>query len=91
MGLTALRFISSGFFLTAATAAALSQLPADRVRIGSGMLNLAQNGLGGTVGLALGTTFLQHRLALRDAQDPLAQQASVAAYQDSFMLLTVLG
>ena len=57
MGLTALRFVGSGFFLTAATAAALSQLPSNQVRMGSGLLNLAQNGLGGAVGLALGTTF----------------------------------
>jgi EmrB/QacA subfamily drug resistance transporter len=121
MWLTALRFVGSGFFLTAATAAALSQLPPDKVRIGSGLLNLAQNGLGGTLGLAVGTTFLQYRLTVQrglfeqpllsgagwgeglassqgggaqvaeQVQFHLSQQASVVAYQDCFILLTVLG
>jgi MFS family permease len=97
MCLTAVRFIGSGSFLTAGTAAALSQLPPEKVRIGSGLLNLAQNGLGGTLGLAIGTTFLQYRLTVQDAQveamapDHLSQQAAVAAYQDCFVLLTILG
>jgi hypothetical protein len=97
MFLTAVRFIGSGAFLTAATAAALSQLPPEKVRVGSGLLNLAQNGLGGTLGLAMGTTFLQYRMTMREAQmqamapHQLGQQAAVAAYQDSFLLLTVLG
>jgi DHA2 family multidrug resistance protein len=97
MFLTAVRFIGSGAFLTAGTAAALSQLPPEKVRIGSGLLNLAQNGLGGTLGLAIGTTFLQYRMTMREAQmqamapHQLDQQAAVAAYQDSFLLLTVLG
>jgi DHA2 family multidrug resistance protein len=97
MCLTAVRFIGSGSFLTAGTAAALSQLPPEKVRIGSGLLNLAQNGLGGTLGLAIGTTFLQYRLTAQEAQveamapDHLSQQAAVAAYQDCFVLLTILG
>jgi hypothetical protein len=72
-------------------------LPPEKVRIGSGLLNLAQNGLGGTLGLAIGTTFLQYRLTAQDAQveamapDDLSQQAAVAAYQDFFVLLTILG
>lgn len=99
MWLTALRFVGAGVFLTAATAAALSQLSPDKVRIGSGLLNLAQNGLGGTLGLAVGTTFLQQRLTVRRGllgqglalEHHLNQQATVAAYQDCFILLTVLG
>jgi hypothetical protein len=97
------------------------------------LLNLVQNGLGGTLGLAIGTTFLQYRLtvqgrlldqqrlsaslswsemptAVRDwvqqaasfgpvgdaqvaefMQRYLSQQATVAAYQDCFILLTILG
>jgi len=97
MVLTAVRFIGSGSFLTAGTAAALSELPPEKVRIGSALLNLAQNGLGATLGLAMGTTFLQYRLTVQQvqvqetAQHHLSQQAAVAAYQDCFMLLTVLG
>jgi hypothetical protein len=133
MWLTALRFIAAGFFFTAATSAALAQLSPDKVRIGSGLLNLVQNGLGGTVGLAIGTTFLQYRLTVQSSRlDPrrlsaslswsempttvrdwvqqaasfgsvgdaqvaafmqryLSQQATVAAYRDCFILLTILG
>jgi EmrB/QacA subfamily drug resistance transporter len=97
MGLTALRFLGSSSFLTASTAAALSRLPADKVRLGSGLLNLAQNGLGSTVGLAAVTTFLQHRQGVYEVnlaastQPHLIQQATVAAYQDCFRLLVVVG
>ena len=133
MWLTALRFIAAGFFFTAATSAALTQLSPDKVRIGSGLLNLVQNGLGGTLGLAIGTTFLQYRLTVQNRlldpqrlsaslswsemptavrawvqqaasfgpvgdaqvaefmQHYLNQQATVAAYQDCFILLTILG
>ena len=132
MWLTALRFIAAGLFFTAATSAALSQLPPDRVRMGSGLLNLVQNGLAGTVGLALGTTFLQRRIAVQtglldqqqasinlpwmDLIEPvrqwveqvgatdvlgdtqvaamvqrhLSEQATIAAYQDCFIMLTLL-
>ncbi len=65
--LTAMRFIATCFVFTAATSAALSQLPPDKVRMGSGLLNLVQNGLGGTLGLAVGTTFLQRRLTVQSA------------------------
>jgi DHA2 family multidrug resistance protein len=100
--------------------------------MGSGLLNLMQNGLGNTLGLALVTTVLQRRLtyyssvldqqqvvsslsweeiltpvrtlvqqagsfgqlgeeqALTLVRRHLAQQATVAAYQDCFMLVTFL-
>jgi len=41
---------------------ALSHLPPEKVRMGSGLLNLMQNGLGNTLGLALVTTVLARRL-----------------------------
>ncbi len=133
MLLAGLRFIAASFFFTAATSAALSELPPDKVRMGSGLLNLVQNGLGSTLGLAVGTTFLQRRLTVQSSlldqqqlssslhwgevtapvrdwvrqagaigpiedaqvaalmQHHLSQQATVAAYQDCFVLLTVLG
>ncbi|WP_143308535.1 DHA2 family efflux MFS transporter permease subunit [Candidatus Entotheonella palauensis] len=133
MWLMGLRFIAASFVFTAANSAALSQLPPDRIRMGSGLLNLVQNGLGGTLGLAIGTTFLQRRLTVQTGlldqqqlssslgwseilmpvrdmvqqagaigpageaqvaaivQRHLSQQASVAAYQDCFVLMTLLG
>ncbi len=62
MWLAGIRFIAGAFFFTSATATALSRLPPEQVRMGSGLLNLMQNGLGGTIGLAMGTTVLQRRL-----------------------------
>jgi DHA2 family multidrug resistance protein len=100
--------------------------------MGSGLINLMQNGLGNTLGLALVTTVLQRRLAYHSSaldqhqifsalswgeillpvrelvrqagalgqlgdeqvqilvQQHLEQQATVAAYQDCFMLVTLL-
>ena len=114
------------------TVAALSHLPPEKLRMGSGLLNLMQHGLGQTLGLAMVTTVLQRRVAyhhtllgqeqvfsslswaevlapvrelvqqagaigaLGQAQVSallhrhLGQQAAVAAYQDCFMLVTVL-
>ena len=100
--------------------------------MGSGLLNLMQNGLGNTLGLAMVTTVLQRRLTYHSSvldeqqafsslswgeilspvrelvqqagalgqpeetqvlmlvQRHLEQQATVAAYQDCFMLVTLL-
>jgi EmrB/QacA subfamily drug resistance transporter len=130
--LVVLRFSSGGFVYAPMMAAALSQLSPEKVRMGSGLLNLMQNGLGNTLGLAMVTTVLQRRLTyhnsmldqqqvfsalswgeilapvravvqragaigqlaegqvLRLVQDHLEQQATVAAYQDCFMLATLL-
>jgi EmrB/QacA subfamily drug resistance transporter len=60
--LVVLRFSCGGFVYAPVTAAALSQLAPEKVRMGSGLLNLMQNGLGNTLGLALVTTVLQRRL-----------------------------
>jgi len=130
--LVVLRFSSGGFVYAPMMAAALSQLSPEKVRMGSGLLNLMQNGLGNTLGLAMVTTVLQRRLTyhsnvldqqqvfsalswgemlapvhafvrqsgatgqLGEAQvltlvrGHLEQQATVAAYQDCFMLVTLL-
>jgi DHA2 family multidrug resistance protein len=132
MWIAGLRFVAGSFFFTSATAAALSQLPPEQVRMGSGLLNLVQQGIGGTIGLAVGTTVLQRRItvhsSLLDQQQVssalgwdevltpvrelvhqagslghlgeaqvqalvhhhLSQQATVAAYQDCYMLVMVL-
>jgi MFS transporter, DHA2 family, multidrug resistance protein len=130
--LVVLRFSCGGFVYAPMMAVALSQLPPEKVRMGSGMLNLMQNGFGHTLGLAMVTTVLQRRLsyhrnlldqqqvastlsweeifapvrevvrqagaighlgeaqALTLVQGHLEQQATVAAYQDCFMLVTLL-
>jgi len=38
-------------------------LPPDRVRMGSGLINIMQQGIGGTTGIAVMTTFLEHRIS----------------------------
>jgi DHA2 family multidrug resistance protein len=130
--LVVLRFSSGGFVYAPMMAAALSQLSPEKVRMGAGLLNLMQNGLGNTLGLAMVTTVLQRRLTyhggmldqqqvfsalswgeilapvreiVRQAgaigplaeaqvrtlvQGHLEQQATVAAYQDCFTLVTLL-
>lgn len=130
--LVVLRFSGGGFVYAPMTAAALSQLAPEKVRMGAGLLNLMQNGLGHTLGLAMVTTVLQRRLTyhssvldqqqiasalswgevlapvrevvrragavgqLAEAQvrtlvrGHLEQQATVAAYQDCFMLVMLL-
>jgi len=130
--LVALRFGCGSFVYAPMTATALAQLSPEKVRMGSGLLNLMQNGLGNTLGLAMVTTVLQRRLAYHSSmldqqqvfsalswgeilpsvralvhqagtigqlgetqvqvlvQQHLEQQATVAAYQDCFMLVTLL-
>jgi DHA2 family multidrug resistance protein len=81
MWLAGLRFVAGAFFFTSATSTALSRLPPEQVRMGSGLLNLMQQGLGGTVGLALGTTILQRRLTVHSQlldQQQLASSLSWA-------------
>ncbi len=57
-----LRYSCGGFVYAPMTSAALAHLPEERVRMGSGLLNLMQNGFGNTLGLAMVTTMLQRRL-----------------------------
>jgi DHA2 family multidrug resistance protein len=127
-----LRYSCGGFVYAPMTSAALAHLPAERVRMGSGLLNLMQNGLGNTLGLAMVTTTLQRRLAYHQSllgqeqvvsslgwAEVLApvrdlvqragalgqsgeeqvlgllhrhfgQQATIAAYQDCFMLAVLI-
>jgi DHA2 family multidrug resistance protein len=126
------RYVTIGFIFTPINASSLMLLPPDKVRMGSGLINLLQQGIGGTVGLALMTTLLQRRTiyhasmlgesqvfsplpwaeVLGPADDLMAragesgamaevkslallhhhleQQATVAAYQDCFMLVVLM-
>lgn len=57
------RYFSIAFVYTPMNAAALMTLPPDRVRMGSGLINIMQQGIGGTTGIAVMTTFLEHRIS----------------------------
>lgn len=126
------RYVTIGFIFTPMAAVSLTILPPEKVRMGSGLVNLMQQGLGGTLGLAMMTTVLQRRTVYHShmlAQEQVAsvlpwsdvlapvhdflhrageigpmveakamallhrhlmQQASVAAYQDCFLLVVLL-
>ena len=113
-------------------AASRMLLPPDKVRMGAGLINIMQQGIGGTVGLATMTTLLERytayhlmmleqqqvasalgwgeilapaRALLQQAGDVgalldlkalallqrhLLQEATIVAYQDCFVLVTVL-
>jgi DHA2 family multidrug resistance protein len=126
------RYVSIGFIFTPMNAASMMLLPLDKVRMGAGLINLLQQGIGGTVGLAMMTTLLERRTtshasmleqqqvfspvtweeilapvrdqvqrtgevgtlgdlqALALLRQHLEQQATVAAYQDCFVLVAML-
>ncbi len=71
------RYAAIPFIFTPLNAASLLLLPPDKMRMGSGMVNILQQGLGGTVGLALVTTVLQQRTSVHMAL--LDQQQAVSA------------
>jgi EmrB/QacA subfamily drug resistance transporter len=126
------RYVTIGLVFAPMNATALMLLPPDKVRMGTGLVNLLQQGIGGTTGLAMMTTVLQRRTTyhasmldqhqvfspltwgeiLEPARDlvtragevgamvdvkalallhrHLTQQATVAAYQDCFLLVVAL-
>ncbi|ETX04371.1 DHA2 family efflux MFS transporter permease subunit [Candidatus Entotheonella palauensis] len=55
------RYITIGLIFTPMNAVSMMVLPPDKMRMGSGLINLTQQGLGGTISLATMTTFLQRR------------------------------
>jgi DHA2 family multidrug resistance protein len=55
------RYVTIGLIFTPMNAVSMMVLPPDKVRMGSGLINLTQQGLGGTISLAVMTTFLQRR------------------------------
>src|SRR5215831_86458 len=48
---------------TPINAASMMLLPPDKVRMGAGLINIMQQGIGGTVGLAMMTTMLERHTA----------------------------
>jgi MFS transporter, DHA2 family, multidrug resistance protein len=77
------RYFSIAFVFTPMNAASLMTLPADRVRMGSGLINVMQQGLGGTTGIAIMATFLEHR-AIYHAH-MFAQQQVLSSLHSSHM------
>jgi DHA2 family multidrug resistance protein len=57
------RYFSIAFVFTPMNAAALMTLPPGQVRMGSGLINIMQQGLGGTTGIAVMATFLEQRVS----------------------------
>jgi len=126
------RYITIGFIFTPINAASMMLLPPDKVRMGAGLINIMQQGIGGTVGLAMMTTMLERHTAyhasmlaqqqvsssiewgeilapvrtlIQQAGDTgelldlkalallqrhLMQEATIAAYQDCFIVVTAL-
>ena len=126
------RYITIGFIFTPINAASMMLLPPDKVRMGAGLINIMQQGIGGTVGLAMMTTMLERHTAYHASmlaqqqvsssiewgeilapvrtliqqagevgelldlkalallQRHLMQEATIAAYQDCFMVVTAL-
>jgi DHA2 family multidrug resistance protein len=84
VGMIAWRYAAIPFIFTPLNTASLLLLPPDKVRMGSGLINILQQGMGGAVGLALMTTILQRRVSahanLLDAQ----QAFSVLPWEDVF-------
>ena len=126
------RYFSIAFVYTPMNAAALMAIPPEKVRMGSGLINIMQQGFGGTTGIAIMATFLERRTiyhakmldqeqtlsphgwseilglvqelvsqagevgakvalkALGLLQRHLLLEATVTAYQDCFLLMTIL-
>src|SRR2546427_7760157 len=57
------RYMTIGFIFTPINAASMMLLPPDKVRMGAGLINIMQQGIGGAVGLAMMTTLLERHTA----------------------------
>ena len=128
----AARYMTIGFIFTPMNAASMVLLPPEKVRMGAGLINIMQQGIGGTIGLATMTAVLERQTAYHASmlaqqqvasalewnevlapvralvqhagdvgalldlkafgllQRHLMLEATVAAYQDCFVLVTVL-
>src|SRR5262249_34999257 len=126
------RYITIGFIFTPINAASMMLLPPDKVRMGAGLINIMQQGIGGAGGLGMMSALLERHTAYhanmlaqqqvsspiewRDILAPvrtliqqagdvgelldlkalallqrhLVQEATIAAYQDCFMVVTAL-
>ena len=78
------RYLTIGFVYTPMNAASLMTLPPDQVRMGSGLINIMQQGIGGTVGLAIMTTMLQRRTTYHASMLDQHQVTSALPWFDVF-------
>lgn len=76
------RYITIGLIFTPMNAVSMMVLPPDKVRMGSGLINLIQQGLGGTISLAMMTTFLQRRTDYHVNMMAQSQVDSVLPWHD---------
>lgn len=76
------RYAAIPFIFTPMNTASLLLLPANKVRMGSGLVNILQQGIGGTVGLAMITTILQNCTSLHIIQLDQHQTSSTLAWSD---------
>ncbi len=80
--MTIARYITIGLIFTPMNAVSMMVLPPDKVRMGSGLINLMQQGLGGTISLAMMTTFLQRRTDYHASMMAQSQVDSVLPWYD---------
>ncbi|RMF93974.1 MAG: DHA2 family efflux MFS transporter permease subunit [Nitrospinota bacterium] len=59
--LSIMRYMSIGAIMSPLMTALLMSLPPEKVRMGSGIMNIMQQGLGGTIGIAMLATLLKRR------------------------------
>jgi DHA2 family multidrug resistance protein len=76
------RYLTIGFVYTPMNAASLMTLPPGQMRMGSGLINIMQQGIGGTVGLAIMTTMLQRRTTYHASMLDQHQVSSALPWQD---------
>jgi DHA2 family multidrug resistance protein len=76
------RYLTIGFVYTPMNAASLMTLPPAQMRMGSGLINIMQQGIGGTVGLAIMTTMLQRRTTYHASMLDQHQVASPLPWHD---------
>jgi MFS transporter, DHA2 family, multidrug resistance protein len=77
------RYITIGFIFTPINAASMMLLPSDKVRMGAGLINIMQQGIGGTVGLAMMTTMLERRTMYHTSMLAQQQVSSPIEWGDS--------
>jgi len=76
------RYFSISFIFTPINAASLLTLPPEKARMGSGLIGIMQQGLGGTTGIAVLATFLERRTSYHAAMLEQQQVLSPLPWTD---------
>ena len=85
IGMIVWRYAAIPFIFAPLNAASLLLLPPDKVRMGSGLISILQQGMGGAVGLALMTTVLQRRMSVHTGLLDAHQAFSALPWEDVFV------